>query len=900
MSEEDDQTRFMSPSEIEGDEGKLQTGADVKPVGSGAVGALDLLGSFDADEDSTVIIRPEEDATRIVRSPKSTIPPQFIPPQSIPAQSIPAQSMPAAEPSEATAGRHRVINNRFELQTILGSGGMGTVYKARDRRKVEAEEKNPYIAVKVLNDDFKDHPLAFISLQRESRKTQTLAHPNIVNVYDFDRDQDMVYMTMEYLEGDSLDKVIARHQQTGLPQRLALSVLEDICAALKHAHSHNITHSDFKPGNVFVTTQGMNKVFDFGIARAVSKVEDYQPDATAETDPDNKTVFAAEDTEHETKFDPTNLGALTPAYASLEMLEGEVPDIRDDIYALGCVAYELFTGVHPFEKEPANKAAARGAKPRRIAGIKRRQWRVIERALAFKRAQRIASVEEFWAAFEPRSSAPWWLAGIAAVVLVASVAAAVLLTRSPEIDEEAMRNGILSDVALEVEAEIKRDNLRENLKKLLDEVSFNYAWENQVERRYKDYKALVGGSDPWLAEFLQQISELYLSRSEDLVREGEVLEAERALSKADAWIEEIKQLAHDQPELLVELNGMRALLTDALLAQREQRQAQQQELDRVEAAQVAEHKAKQRAKRQKAATDKANKRYKNALAEVKRSVNCQGGIDFTAIRNKLNGFKKVAGRRYGQQLTRIGNDMADCLKSVAMKNPATAEKMQPVALKVFPENKRIQEMLIDSCVILMPGRGGANSHRVCRDKILSGGRGPQLVVVRDQDGAALAVGKYEVSVAEMNQFCNVSGQCEPALHLANDLPATDFSLDQAQYYVSWLAHQTGFSYRIPTFEEWQHFAKADGKSEDPNRNCTLKVRGIIRGQEPVGVNVGKANGWGLVNLVGNVQEWALKAEQVYVMGGSHDEAIRRCTVKANSPHQGAADKLTGLRVVRTL
>ena len=858
MSEEDDKTRFMSLAKTKAGEAESKA---------------------DSDDDATVIIRPEDDVTRLVRRPTT------------------ARSGAGPTSSTPKETSHRVINNRFELLEILGSGGMGTVYKARDQRKVEAEEKNPYIAVKVLNDDFKDHPLAFISLQRESRKTQTLAHPNIVNVHDFDRDRDMVFMTMEYLEGDSLDKVLAEHKQIGLPQPLARSVLEDMCAALKHAHSHNITHSDFKPGNVFVTNQGVNKVFDFGIARAVSKVEDYEPDTRAGGGSDNKTA-AESVAEHETKFDPSNLGALTPAYASLEMLEGQVPDIRDDIYALGCVAYELFTGVHPFSKEPADKAAARGAKPRRISSIKRRQWRVIERALAFKREQRIASVDEFWAAFEPRSSAPLWLAGMAAAAV--SLVAVVLLTRPPEIDEVEIRKDIRSHVALEVEAEIKQNIARENLKKLLNEVSFDFAWEKQAAKRYKDYRALVSVSDPWLAEFLQRISGLYLSRSEELVRVGDVLEAERALSKADAWIAEIKQLTQEQPELLVELKDVRALLMNAFLQQRQQREAQQRELDRLEAEQFAEREAKQRAERQQAAKDNANRRYKNALAEVKRSVNCQGGIDFTGIRDKLNAFKKLAGRSYGKQLALIGNDMAHCLKSVALKNPATAEKMQPVALKVFPENKRIQEILIDSCVILTPGRGGANSNRVCRDKIRSGGRGPQLVVVRGKDGGSLAVGKYEVSVAEMNQFCKATGQCEPVQHRAGDLPATDFSFKQAKQYLSWLAQQTGFAYRVPSFDEWQHFAKADGGSEDPNRNCSLKVRGITRGEDPVSVNAGKANGWGLVNHVGNVQEWALKAEQVYVMGGNHAEAIRRCTMGANRPHKGKADELTGLRVVRAL
>lgn len=112
-----------------------------------------------------------------------------------------------------------------------------------------------------------------------------------------------------------------------------LEVIKGICSALSHAHAENIIHSDFKPGNIFVTTAGAAKVFDFGIARAVTQVDRKDGKAI------DKTVF-----------DAATLGALTPAYASMEMLQGKVPDIRDDIYALGCIVYEILTGNHPFNK----------------------------------------------------------------------------------------------------------------------------------------------------------------------------------------------------------------------------------------------------------------------------------------------------------------------------------------------------------------------------------------------------------------------------------------------------------------------------------------------------------------------------------------------------------------------
>ena len=98
---------------------------------------------------------------------------------------------------KALAENKIILNNRFVLESTLGAGGMGTVYKAQDLRKVEARDPNPYVATKILNSDFKNHPDAFISLQREASRSHKLSHPNIVTVHDFDRDQDTIYMTME-------------------------------------------------------------------------------------------------------------------------------------------------------------------------------------------------------------------------------------------------------------------------------------------------------------------------------------------------------------------------------------------------------------------------------------------------------------------------------------------------------------------------------------------------------------------------------------------------------------------------------------------------------------------------------------------------------------------------------
>ena len=254
---------------------------------------------------------------------------------------FPAES--GMQPSSIEQSEHGILKKRFVLEAVIGSGGMGIVYKARDLLKVEAQDRDPYVAIKVLSEEFKSHPEAFISLQRESRKSQRIAHPNIVNVFDFDRDGDTVFMTMEFLDGMPLDELISKYQSTGLPVDDVWEITFGMASALSYAHAEHIIHSDFKPGNVFVNSKNATKVFDFGIARAVARVEQAEG-ATGDL----------------TVFDAGNLGALTPAYASLEMLNGEEPDVRDDIYALGCVVYEMFTGEHPYNKVPADEAERQG------------------------------------------------------------------------------------------------------------------------------------------------------------------------------------------------------------------------------------------------------------------------------------------------------------------------------------------------------------------------------------------------------------------------------------------------------------------------------------------------------------------------------------------------------------
>jgi serine/threonine protein kinase len=296
-----------------------------------------------------------------------------------------------------------LLKGRFHLEREIGRGGMGVVFKARDERKVEARDRDPYVAVKVLNDEFRRHPDSLISLQRESRRSQQLAHDNIVRVYDFDKDRTIVFMTMEYVDGSDLKQLIRERAYNGMPLAQARPLIEGMARALTRAHSAGVVHSDFKPANVMVTRDGIPKVFDFGIARAGK----HMGDAVGE----------------QTVFDAGTLGALTPAYASLEMIRGEDPVPGDDIYALGCVVFELLTGKHPYDKASAELAMKEGRKPPPVKGLTKYQYKVLCASVAFTKAQRLKSANELVDGLREVSlrerAMPFLLYGVPAVMAIA-------------------------------------------------------------------------------------------------------------------------------------------------------------------------------------------------------------------------------------------------------------------------------------------------------------------------------------------------------------------------------------------------------------------------------------------------------------------------------------------------
>lgn len=213
-----------------------------------------------------------------------------------------------------------LIDGRYEVQSLIGRGGMADVYLGLDRtlsRKV---------AVKLLRPDTARDSMVVSRFEREARAVAGLSHPNIVGVYDTgvipasaDRLEELPYIVMEYVTGRTLRQIL---RDEDIEPRFAVEVMSGICQALEHSHSKNVVHRDIKPANVMVTEDGHVKLMDFGIARAV--------DDSSATMTQTAAVVG------------------TAQYLSPEQARGEIVDHRTDIYSAGCLLYELLVHKPPF------------------------------------------------------------------------------------------------------------------------------------------------------------------------------------------------------------------------------------------------------------------------------------------------------------------------------------------------------------------------------------------------------------------------------------------------------------------------------------------------------------------------------------------------------------------------
>ncbi|MGH8218071.1 MAG: serine/threonine-protein kinase [Steroidobacteraceae bacterium] len=282
--------------------------------------------------------------------------------------------------SEAYPDCGQVLNGHYRLESVIGRGAMGQVWRARDLLSEEAGAGQSQLAVKLFLSELEREPHALAIMQRETSRAQKLSHPNIVRVHYFDRDErtGLLFMVMELVDGQPLDRLLREQGISGLPRKDAVRVIRGLTDALAYAHDQGTVHCDLKPANVLVARDGTPKILDFGIAQAVQRVESAGAGGAARPD------------------DAPIVTGYTERYASPQVLENERAEPADDVFALGIVAYEIFTGRYPFDGERAPSVWQRVARPR---GPSRREWRAIRRALEFDRAQRWPDAGTFGKAF---------------------------------------------------------------------------------------------------------------------------------------------------------------------------------------------------------------------------------------------------------------------------------------------------------------------------------------------------------------------------------------------------------------------------------------------------------------------------------------------------------------------
>ncbi|HUC54060.1 MAG TPA: serine/threonine-protein kinase, partial [Candidatus Cybelea sp.] len=217
---------------------------------------------------------------------------------------------------ELAVGRRLGI---YEIVARIGAGGMGDVYQARDTKLGRS------VAIKILRLEFDHDPERLSRFQREARLLASLNHPNIATIYGLEQSGETQYLVMELVPG----KTLAERLKTGqLDIAEALVIAQQTCAALESAHEQGIVHRDLKPANVEVMPDGRIKVLDFGLAKAFA----------AELDADTQRSLA--------KAAGSEAGTIlgTPAYMSPEQVRGKSVDKRADIWAFGCVFYEMLSG----------------------------------------------------------------------------------------------------------------------------------------------------------------------------------------------------------------------------------------------------------------------------------------------------------------------------------------------------------------------------------------------------------------------------------------------------------------------------------------------------------------------------------------------------------------------------
>jgi serine/threonine protein kinase len=246
-----------------------------------------------------------------------------------------------------------VLVGRYRLEAELESDDRGRNFQALDLQHAGQPAAVCQVAVHCMEPVAASFESVLAERRAEFQLAQPLSHPNVLSVRDFDQDGVRIYLTMNFIRGETLAAVLDRRGGEALARSAAFAIIRDIGAALTYSHDHGVVHGNLQPQSILISAAGELRVRGFGAQRARS------------------------------------------CYASCEQLEDRPPDRRDDLYALACISYELLHGVHPFSCQNASTARGRGISPARPVQLSGQQWRALRMGMAWRREGRNLSVERW-------------------------------------------------------------------------------------------------------------------------------------------------------------------------------------------------------------------------------------------------------------------------------------------------------------------------------------------------------------------------------------------------------------------------------------------------------------------------------------------------------------------------
>lgn len=271
-----------------------------------------------------------------------------------------------------------ILSKRYKIERLLGVGGMGAVYRARDLLREQYGDPDPYVAIKTLNEEFAEYPDASALLYTEFALTSRLRHANVIRLFAFDIDpaSQRAFITMEPLKGPTLDQLLEQHPQ-GLPWPEFRSIALPLLEALACAHAMGVLHGDLKPSNVMLARDGL-RLFDFGLGQPLKGLLNSLP-----------------------RLSRKRIAAWTPRYAALELLNGEPLSTASDMYGMACILYELSSGLHPFSRLTAKQAKVmeQDKSLQKPALLPTRCWPALRTALAFDKEHRTIDARGLLEAF---------------------------------------------------------------------------------------------------------------------------------------------------------------------------------------------------------------------------------------------------------------------------------------------------------------------------------------------------------------------------------------------------------------------------------------------------------------------------------------------------------------------